>query len=81
MASQRRLFLKEFKREAVKLVGRPRASKVAGARDLGLAANLLRSGIGGPTWTHRSPGSKRRLTKSINASCASWQRSRPRAIS
>lgn len=41
MARERRLFSEEFKREAVKLVGQPGASKVAIARDLGIGANLL----------------------------------------
>jgi transposase len=41
MARERRLFSKEFKREAVKLVGQPGASKAAIARDLGIGANLL----------------------------------------
>jgi transposase len=41
MARERRLFSEEFKREAVKLVGQPGASKAAIARDLGLGANLL----------------------------------------
>jgi transposase len=41
MARERRLFSEEFKREAVKLVGQPGASKVAIARDPGIAANLL----------------------------------------
>jgi transposase len=41
MARERRLFSEEFKREAVKLVGRPGASKAAIARDLGIGANLL----------------------------------------
>jgi transposase len=35
------LFSEEFKREAVKLVGQPGASKAAIARDLGIGANLL----------------------------------------
>ena len=42
MARERRLFSEEFKREAVKLVGQPGASKAAIARDLGVGANLLR---------------------------------------
>ena len=41
MSRERRLFSEEFKREAVKLVGQPGASKAAIARDLGLGANLL----------------------------------------
>jgi transposase len=41
MARERRLFLEEFKREAVKLVGQPGASKAAISRDLGIGANLL----------------------------------------
>ena len=41
MARERRLFSEEFKREAVKLVGQPGASKAAIARDLGIVANLL----------------------------------------
>ena len=41
MAHERRLFSEEFKREAVKLVGQPGASKAAIARDLGIGANLL----------------------------------------
>jgi len=41
MARERRLFSEEFKREAVKLVGQPGASKAAIARDLGIGANLL----------------------------------------
>jgi transposase len=41
MARKRRLFSEEFKREAVKLVGQPGASKAAIARDLGIGANLL----------------------------------------
>ena len=40
MARKRRLFSEEFKREAVKLVGQPGASKSAIARDLGIGANL-----------------------------------------
>lgn len=68
MPCQRRAFLKGFKREAVKLVGRPRASKVATVRDLGLGANLLRSDIGRPTWTQRSQVIKRGLSKNMNAS-------------
>ena len=68
MPCQRRAFLKGFKREAVKLVGRPRASKVATVRDLGLGANLLRSNIGRPTWTQRSQVIKRGLSKNMNAS-------------
>ena len=38
---QRRTFSDEFKREAVKLVRQPGASKAAIARDLGIGANLL----------------------------------------
>ncbi|WP_090327134.1 transposase [Duganella sp. CF517] len=41
MARERRVFSEEFKCEAVKLVGRPGASKAAIARDLGIGANLL----------------------------------------
>jgi transposase-like protein len=41
MARERRLFSEEFKREAVKLVGQPGASKAAISRDLGIGANLL----------------------------------------
>ncbi|KNZ67712.1 hypothetical protein AB595_24745 [Massilia sp. WF1] len=41
MARERRVFSEEFKREAVKLVGQPGASKAAIARDLGIGANLL----------------------------------------
>ncbi len=41
MARERRLFSEEFKREAVKLVGQPSASKAGIARDLGVGANLL----------------------------------------
>lgn len=41
MAHERRLFSDEFKREAVKLVGQPGASKAATARDLGIGANFL----------------------------------------
>lgn len=41
MARERRLFSEEFKREAVKLVGQPGASKAGIARDLGVGANLL----------------------------------------
>ena len=38
---QRRTFSEEFKREAVKLVRQPGASKAGIARDLGVGANLL----------------------------------------
>ena len=38
---QRRTFSEEFKREAVKLVRQPGASKAGIARDLGAGANLL----------------------------------------
>ena len=41
MARERLVFSEEFKREAVKLVGQPGASKAAIARDLGIGANLL----------------------------------------
>ena len=41
MARERRLFTEEFKREAVKLVNQPGATKAAIARDLGVGANLL----------------------------------------
>jgi len=41
MARERRLFSEEFKREAVKLVNQPGATKAAIARDLGLGPNLL----------------------------------------
>jgi len=41
MAHERRLFSEEFKREAVKLVGQPGASKAAIARDLGIGGSLL----------------------------------------
>lgn len=41
MARERRLFSEEFKREAVKLVGQPGASKAAIARDRGIGANFL----------------------------------------
>lgn len=43
MARERRVLSEEFKREAVKLVGQPGASKAAIARDLGIGigANLL----------------------------------------
>ena len=41
MARERRLFSEEFKREAVKLVGQPGATKAGIARDLGVGANLL----------------------------------------
>lgn len=43
MARERRVFSEEFKREAVKLVCQPDASKAAIARDLGIGigANLL----------------------------------------
>ena len=38
---QRRMFSEEFKREAVKLLRQPGASKAGIARDLGVGANLL----------------------------------------
>jgi transposase len=38
---QRRQFMEEFKREAVKLASQPRASTAAIAIDLGINANLL----------------------------------------
>ena len=41
MARERGSFSEEFKREAIKLVGRPGASKVVIAHDLGGGANLL----------------------------------------
>lgn len=41
MARERRLFTEEFKREAVKLVKQPGATKAAIARDLGVGPNLL----------------------------------------
>ena len=41
MARERRLFSEEFKREAVKLIGQPGASKAGIAHDLGVGANLL----------------------------------------
>jgi transposase len=41
MGRERRLFSEGFKREAVKLVGQPIASKAGIARDLGVGANLL----------------------------------------
>jgi len=41
MARERKLFSDEFKREAVKLVSQPGASKAAIAPDLGIGANLL----------------------------------------
>jgi transposase len=41
MARERRVFSEEFKREAVKLVNQPGATKAAIARDLGVGANLL----------------------------------------
>ena len=41
---QRRAFPEEFKREAVKLVRLPEASKAGIARDLGVGANLLGQG-------------------------------------
>lgn len=41
MARERRLFSDEFKREAVKLVNQPGATKAAIARDLALGPNLL----------------------------------------
>lgn len=41
MARKRRLFSEEFKREAVKLVGQPGASKAGVACDLGIGANWL----------------------------------------
>ena len=41
MARARRLFSEEFKREAVKLVLQPGASKAGISRDLGVGANLL----------------------------------------
>ena len=41
MARERRLFSEEFKREAVKLVNQPGATKAAISRDLGVGANLL----------------------------------------
>lgn len=41
MARERRLFSEEFKREAVKLIGQPGASKAGIARDLGVGAHLL----------------------------------------
>jgi transposase len=41
MERERRFFSDEFKREAVKLVRQPGASKAAIARDLGVGPNLL----------------------------------------
>jgi len=41
MARERRLFSEENKREAVKLVNQPGATKAAIAHDLGLGPNLL----------------------------------------
>ncbi|MBB6135843.1 transposase [Massilia aurea] len=41
MARERRLFSEEFKREIVKLLGQPCASKAAIAPDLDIGANLL----------------------------------------
>jgi transposase len=40
MARERRVFSAEFKREAVKLVNQPGATKAAIGRDLGFGANL-----------------------------------------
>lgn len=41
MKGERRLFSEELKREAVKLVNQPGATKAAIGRDLGVGANLL----------------------------------------
>ena len=41
MVRERRFFSDEFKREAVKLVRQPGASKAAIARDLGVGSNVL----------------------------------------
>lgn len=41
MKRERRNFTEEFKREAVKLVGQPGASRAGIARDLGIGPNLL----------------------------------------
>lgn len=41
MKRERRNFTEEFKREAVKLVGQPGATRAGIARDLGIGPNLL----------------------------------------
>jgi len=53
MIRERRLFSEEFKREAVKLVGQPSASKPAIARDLGIGAIFWGDGAEKLTWMQR----------------------------
>jgi transposase len=61
MARERRLFTEEFKREAVKLVNQPGATKAAIARDLGVGPNLLGrwcKDVGGETPNSSGKGDK-----------------------
>ena len=73
MARERRLFSEEFKREAVKLVGQPGASKASIARDLGIGANLLGGGAETPTWMQKAQTCLRRYRpKNMSACGGSW---------
>jgi transposase-like protein len=78
MARERRLFTEEFKREAVKLVNQPGATKAAIARDLGVGPNLLVDGAEKLAARHPlAPATARRCRCKITSACgASWRRLR-----
>jgi Transposase len=77
MARERRLFSEEFKREAVKLVNQPGASKAAIARDLGLGANLSSRWCGTPVVRVRQAMavSRRCQARNTSACAVNWRKS------
>jgi transposase len=87
MARERRLFSEEFKREAVKLVGQPGASKAGIARDLGVGANLLgrwcrEANVGGHAGSIEKVSGqdyermRRKLAKVVSSGCKLTQKQR-----
>ena len=80
MARERRLFSEEFKREAVKLVGQPGASKAGIARDLGVGTNLLGRWCREANVDGQVGGGKRFLPRSMSACGVNWQKLRRSAI-
>lgn len=82
MARKRELFSGEFKREAVKLVGQPDASKAATGRCLGIGTNLLgRWCRDANVGAEFASGREKCRPRGTSASVVSWQKSKRSATS
>jgi len=67
MARERWLFSEQFKREAVKLVGQPGASRAGIARDFGVGPIFWGAGAEMPMSTDRYTAARKFPVKSISA--------------